>query len=215
MSRERKWFRCLMPLCRVTGRSLGGILPWRASCDPPAGQHSCLMLPVGGERGIGQGWRAVCTQLHPLPYNCAQRGRGLKEPCENLLASLAGDVSSKLRTLAAASCAACQNLLWGLSQTNFVQQSGSLSTGVASLSSLGIPKYNQRVVAPAHTMSSHSEGSGCGSDAILIEYITKTILRQCGKAHTASWGDQRNWKKILISKGMMEKHFFTLLWDWM
>lgn len=90
--------------------------------QPPVGQCSCLMLPVGGERGIGQGRRSGCTQLHPLPYSCAQRGRGLKEPREELLASLAGEVSSKLRTLAAASCAACQNLLWGLSQTNFVQQ---------------------------------------------------------------------------------------------
>lgn len=55
MSRERKLFRCLMPFCGVTGRSLGGKLHWRPSCSPPTGQCSCFMLPVGAGRGTGQG----------------------------------------------------------------------------------------------------------------------------------------------------------------
>ena len=52
---------------------------------------SCLLLPAGGERGIGGGRRQGCTQWHPSPYKGAQRGSGLKEPRKDLPASLAGE----------------------------------------------------------------------------------------------------------------------------
>lgn len=85
-----KGFRCLLPFCGITIRSLWGKQLEYPSCSPSAGHRSRLMLPMGGESGIGQGWRSVCTQLDPFPYNGAQSRDQLKEPCKKPLASLAG-----------------------------------------------------------------------------------------------------------------------------
>lgn len=179
-------------------------IPAAVPCGP-------VLLPHA-PRGRGKEHRSglkVCTQLHPFPYNCAQRGRGLKEPCEDLCASLSGEVSSKLRTLAAASCAACQNLLWGWSQTNFVEQWGSLSEHRYSFT-----------LSPGSTKVPKS----CSSSTYLVEpqWRKWLWLRWCNTMRMGestrsiySWGNQCNWKKTLILKGIMVKHFFTSLGDWL
>lgn len=111
-------------------------------------------------------------------------------------------VFSELRTLEAASCAACQNLPRGLSQTNYVQQSRSLSTRVASVSSLGTLRC-PRLVTPACTWWSHSEGNGCGSEAAILRE------RECEKGHKVKLEITNViGKRPFILKSVMENPFF-------
>lgn len=144
---ERKWIRCLIPLLPAGVRE-------ENYPDVPAAVPLWDGVPASGSPWEGKGasvrddGQSVLSYTHS-PTTVHKGGEGWRNPAN--LASLAGEVSSKLRTLAAASCAACQNLLWGLSQTNFVQQWGSLSTGVASLSPLGTQKC-RRIAAPSHTL---------------------------------------------------------------
>lgn len=87
----------------------------------PEGQCSCLLLP-GGRKRAAVGMKVSLCSLTPTPLQVCTKRERAEGTLGGLRASLPGEVSSKLRTLAAASCAACQNLLWGLSQTYFVEQ---------------------------------------------------------------------------------------------
>lgn len=198
---ERKWFRCLMSLCGVSGRSLGGKLPWHPSCSPLWDNAPASCSPEEGT-GAAVGGEGQSVLSSPTPLQPSTKRERAEGTLWGLSASLAGEISSKLRTLAAASCAACQNLLWGLSQTYFVQQWGSLSEHRYSFT-----------LYPGSTNVLKS----CSSITYLVEPQWRkwlwlgwcNIKRMRESTHSiASWGSQCNWKKTLILKGIMEKHFF-------
>lgn len=195
---KRKWFRCMLPLFGVTGRSLWRKLPGHPSCSPFMGQRSCLLPPMGGEKSISGGWRWACTQLYPFPYDGSQRRSGLKGPCKDLSASLAGGVSPKLGTLAAASYALRKTCSAAWAKQIRYDSRGFWAC-VASFSSLGPPRC-PRVVTPACTLWNHSEGNGC-------DWCCNTKI-MWERTQSKTWWDNIIGKRLLFSKALQREHFF-------